>query len=60
MDKALIIISDNNKGKYISKGFANSFRELSYFVIEKKIYDLNIEKIFLLIFLRIINQKSSV
>ncbi len=45
MDKALIIISDNNKGKYISKGFANSFRELSYFVIEKKIYDLNIEEI---------------
>lgn len=48
MDKALIILSDNNKGKFISKGFLDAFKKLSYFVYEKKIFDLNcleIEKI---------------
>ena len=45
MDKALVIIPENNKGKYISKGYSKAFRELSYFVIEKKIYDINIEEI---------------
>ncbi len=45
MDKVLIIISDNNKGKYIAKGYSNAFRELNYFVYEKKIYDLKEEEI---------------
>lgn len=45
MDKALIILSDNNKGKFIAKGFSNAFRELHYFVYEKKIYDLNVDEI---------------
>ena len=45
MDKALIIIPDSNKGKFIAKGFASAFRSLSYFVIEKKIYDLNFSEI---------------
>ena len=45
MDKALIILSDNNKGKFTSKGFSAAFKELSYFVIEKKIYDLNLSEI---------------
>ncbi len=45
MEKVLIIIPDTNKGKFISKGYASAFREESYFVIEKKIYDLNIEEV---------------
>ncbi len=45
MDKVLVILSDNNKGKFISKGFSSAFRNLSFFVYEKKIYDLNIEEI---------------
>ncbi len=45
MEKVLIIIPDNNKGKFISKGYSSAFKELKYFVIEKKIYDLNIEEI---------------
>ena len=45
MDKVLVILSDNNKGKFISKGFASAFKDLSYFVYEKKIYDLNVEEI---------------
>ena len=45
MKKVLIIILDNNKGKYISKGFSESFKILSYFTIEKKICDLNEEEI---------------
>ncbi len=45
MDKALIILSDNNKGKFISKGFSSAFKELSYFVYEKKVYDLNLSEI---------------
>lgn len=45
MDKVLIILSDNNKGKFISKGFSSAFRDLSYFVYEKKIYDLNLEEV---------------
>ena len=45
MDKVLVIIPENNKGKYISKGFASAFQALSYFVIEKKVYDLNVEEV---------------
>ena len=45
MDKVLVILSDNNKGKFISKGFSSAFKELHYFVYEKKIYDLNINEI---------------
>lgn len=45
MEKTLIILSDNNKGKFISKGFSDAFKELSYFVYEKKVYDINIEEI---------------
>lgn len=45
MDKVLVIIPDNNKGKFIAKGFASAFKEFSYFVIEKKIYDLNLDEI---------------
>lgn len=45
MDKVLIILSDNNKGKFIAKGFSSAFKELHYFVYEKKIYDLNVEEI---------------
>ncbi len=45
MEKVLIIIPDTNKGKFISKGYASAFREESYFVIEKKIYDLNIDEV---------------
>lgn len=44
MEKVLIILPDNNKGRYISKGYADAFRAMSYFVIEKKIYDLNVNE----------------
>lgn len=45
MEKVLVILPDNNKGRYIAKGFSSAFKELSYFVIEKKIFDLNIQEI---------------
>ena len=45
MDKVLVIIPDSNKGKYITKGYSRAFKELSYFVIEKKVYDLNLSEI---------------
>lgn len=45
MDKVLLILPDNNKGKFISKGFSAAFNELAFFVFEKKIYDLNIEEV---------------
>ncbi|MBQ9244982.1 glycosyltransferase family 1 protein [bacterium] len=45
MEKALIIIPDNNKGKYITKGYSQAFKELSYFVIEKKLIDINSNEI---------------
>ena len=45
MNKVLIILSDNNKGKFIARGFSSAFKELRYFVYEKKIYDLNIDEI---------------
>ena len=45
MDRALVILSDNNKGKFISKGFSSAFKELHYFVYEKKIYDLNFDEV---------------
>ncbi|MCD7779935.1 MAG: glycosyltransferase [Candidatus Gastranaerophilales bacterium] len=44
MEKVLIVVSDNNKGKFITKGFSDAFKELSCFVIEKKIYDLTLEE----------------
>ncbi len=45
MDKVLIIVPDSNKGKYISKGFSASFQSLSYFVIEKKLFDLSFDEV---------------
>lgn len=45
MDKVLIILPDNNKGKYISKAYSSAFADLSYFVIEKKIHNLNFEEV---------------
>jgi len=45
MDKVLVIIPDNNKGKYIAKGYSSAFRDLSYFVIEKKICDISLEEV---------------
>ena len=45
MKKVLVILPDNNKGKYIAKGYADAFRSLSYFVIERKLYDLNSQEI---------------
>ncbi len=44
MEKVVIIIPENNKEKFISKGFSFAFKELAYFVIEKKICDLNFEE----------------
>ena len=45
MEKVVVIIPDNNKGKYIAKGFSSAFKEFNYFVIEKKIYDLHTEEL---------------
>lgn len=45
MEKVLIILPDNNKGKYIAKGYSDAFKAMSYFVIERKLYDLNVEEI---------------
>ncbi len=45
MDKAIVIIPDNNKGKFISKGYSAAVKELAYFVIEKKLFDINSEEI---------------
>lgn len=45
MEKVLVILPDNNKGKYISKGYAAAFKDFSYFVIERKIYDLDVADI---------------
>ena len=45
MDKVLVIMPDDNKGKYVAKGYSNAFKSLSYFVIEKKIFDLNRDEI---------------
>ena len=45
MEKVLVILPDNNKGKYLAKGYADTFRSLSYFVIERKLYDLNAKEI---------------
>lgn len=45
MEKVLVIIPDSNKGKFIAKGFSSAFKDYSFFVIEKKIYDLNVEEI---------------
>ena len=45
MEKVLVILPDNNKGRYIAKGYSSAFRNMSYFVIEKKIYDLNVDEI---------------
>lgn len=45
MDKVFITVPDNNKGKYITKGYAEAFKNLAFFVTTKKIYDLNSEEI---------------
>lgn len=45
MEKVLVILPDNNKGRYITKGYANAFADFNYFVIEKKIFDLNVEEV---------------
>ena len=45
MDKVLVIIPDNNKGKNIAKGYISAFKDLNYFVIEKKIYDLSLDEV---------------
>jgi hypothetical protein len=45
MEKVLIILSENNKGKFISKGFSSAFKEHKYFVFERKFYDLNLDDI---------------
>ncbi len=45
MKKVLVIIPENNKGKYIAKGYASAFKEHSFFVIEKKLYDFNSEEV---------------
>ncbi|MBQ4122966.1 glycosyltransferase family 1 protein [bacterium] len=45
MEKVLVIIPNNNKGRYIAKGYSDAFRAMSYFVIEKKIYNLNVDEI---------------
>lgn len=44
MEKVYIIIPDNNKGKYITNGYASAFKDLSYFLYQRKIFDLNIEE----------------
>ena len=41
MDKVLVILPDNNKGKYLAKAYSSAFSELSFFVIERKIFDLH-------------------
>ena len=46
MKKVLIILPDDNKGKYITKGYSSAFRDNGFFVIEKKIYDLNINEVY--------------
>ena len=45
MDKVLVILPDNNKGKYIAKAYSNAFRGFSFFVYERKIYDLSLQEI---------------
>lgn len=42
MDKVIVIQSDNNKERFISKGFSSAFSALSFFVYERKVYDLDI------------------
>ena len=44
MEKVLITVSDNNKGKFIAKGFSSAFQNLSYFVYERKICDLELQE----------------
>lgn len=46
MKKALVILPDDNKGKYIAKGCSSAFSDNGFFVVEKKIYDLNIEEVY--------------
>lgn len=45
MDKVFIIQPDNNKGKYITNGYASAFSDFNYFIFERKIFDLNVEEI---------------
>lgn len=44
MEKVYIIIPDNNKGKYITNGYTSAFKDLSYFLYQRKIFDLNAEE----------------
>ena len=46
MKKVLVIIPEDNKGKYIVKGFSSAFKDLGFFVIEKKIYDLFLDEVY--------------
>ncbi len=46
MKKVLVIIPEDNKGKYIAKGFSSAFKDLGFFVIEKKIYDLFLDEVY--------------
>ena len=46
MKKVLIILPEDNKGKYITKGYVSAFKDIGFFVIEKKIYDLNLEEVY--------------
>ena len=45
MDKVLVLLPDNNKGKYIAKAYANAFQQFPFYVYERKIYDLNVEEV---------------
>ena len=45
MEKVLVIIPENNKGKYITNGYSSAFERLNFFVYSKKIYDLKNEEI---------------
>ena len=46
MKKVLIILPSDNKGRYIVKGFTLAFKNFGFFVIEKKIYDLNLDEVY--------------
>ncbi len=41
----MVILPDDNKGKFIAKGYSSAFKSLSYFVTERKIYDLNKDEV---------------
>ena len=45
MEKVLVILPDNNKGKYIAKSYASAFKNFSFFVFERKLLDLSIDEV---------------